>query len=218
MIVNRRRALAAAAVIVTVGSGLVATATTASAAGTVYLTAKRTCATSVATGHATCFAMKVVRSKVKTPGAVPASASPSAVVAQGPSGGYTPNDIATAYGFHNTGTATGQVVAIVDAFNNPNIKTDLAAFDTQYGLHAETATSFKVVNQTGGTSLPPNDTGWAGEEDLDVQTVRGLCTKCRIILIEATSNSNANLDIAENEAVTLGATVISNSFGGPEGA
>jgi len=216
----RRRAITVVAVTAAVAAGFLVPASNADAAGsTTYLTAKRTCASTVSSGHATCFAMKLVRSKVKTPGAIPASAVPAAVVPQGPSGGYTPADIAKAYGFKNTAAATGQLVAIVDAFDNPNIKADLAAFDAQYGLHAETATSFKVVNQNGAAApLPPGNSGWAGEEDLDVQTVRGLCTKCRIVLIEATSNSNANLDIAENTAATLGATVISNSFGGPEGA
>ena len=218
MFQSRRRALVVAVAALTVGGGLVAAASSADAAGsTVYLSAKRTCATTAASHHATCFAMKLVRSRTKTAGAVAEKVSPSAVLPQGPSGGYTPGDIATAYGFKTTAAVpAGQLVAIVDAYNNQHIQTDLATFDSQYGLKAETAASFKVVNQTGGTTLPANNTGWAGEEDLDVQTVRGLCNKCKIVLIEANDNSNANLDAAENEAVALGATVISNSFGGPE--
>ena len=222
MHVSRRRALVAAIATLTIAGGLAAAASDAGATGTstVYLTARRACATSVAAGHATCFAMRLVRSSVPTAGAVPeTSVLPAAALPLGPSGGYTPTDIATAYGFKPTAFATGQVVGIVDAFDNPTIKADLATFDTQYGLAAETAQSFKVVNQNGTASpLPPGNTGWAGEEDLDVQTVRGLCNRCKIILVEATSNSMANLDVAENTAVRLGATVVSNSFGGPEGA
>ena len=74
-----------------------------------------------------------------------------------------------------------------------------------------------MVSQTGTTTLPPNDTtGWSVEESLDVETVHSVCQKCKIILIEATSNSDANLEAAENEAATLKATEISNSFGAPE--
>ena len=40
------------------------------------------------------------------------------------------------------------------------------------------------------------------------------CPKCHILLVEANSNANSNLYAAENEAVALGATQISNSWGG----
>src|SRR4029450_4809817 len=43
-----------------------------------------------------------------------------------------------------------------------------------------------------------------------------ICQNCKILLVEATTNSLANLAAAENTAATLGATVISNSFGGAE--
>ena len=73
------------------------------------------------------------------------------------------------------------------------------------------------MNQTGGSTLPPNDTtGWAVEETLDVQSARAVCRLCKIILIETDDNSFANLGTRVNTAATLGATVISNSYGGAE--
>jgi hypothetical protein len=73
------------------------------------------------------------------------------------------------------------------------------------------------VNQSGGSTLPANDTtGWAGEETLDVEAAHSVCQGCKIDLIEANSESNADLAAAENEAVALNATVISNSFGASE--
>ncbi len=43
-----------------------------------------------------------------------------------------------------------------------------------------------------------------------------ICPNCHIILVEANTASNANLATAENEAITLGANVVSNSYGGRE--
>ncbi|HEV8065837.1 MAG TPA: S8 family serine peptidase, partial [Acidimicrobiales bacterium] len=75
----------------------------------------------------------------------------------------------------------------------------------------------RIVNQNGGSKLPPNDaSGWSGEETLDVQAVHSVCQQCKIVLLEATNPSTANFDVAEDEAVKLGATEISNSWGAPE--
>jgi len=137
----------------------------------------------------------------------------------GPAGGYTPSDLATAYAVNPASTtATGQLVAIVDAFSDPNVLSELNTFDAQYSLPTETSTSFKVVNESGATSpLPAGNTRWAGEIALDVQTVRGLCHVCKIVLIEATTNSFDDLASAEATAATVvHATEISNSYGGNE--
>jgi hypothetical protein len=175
-------------------------------------------------GHASCDSIRRVEVKKGTPGAeayrLPAGAvrsGPAATI--GPKGGLTPSDLSTAYGFSSTATGTGQTVAIIDAYNDPNINTDLQAFDTQYALAtcSEADGCLRVVNQTGGSTLPANDTtNWSGEESLDVETVHSVCQKCKIILIEATNSSSANLGTAENEAATLHATEISNSYGSAE--
>src|SRR5262249_28169060 len=140
-------------------------------------------------------------------------------LAVGPAGGYTPADLAKAYGV-NPNTTTSQVVAVVDAFKDPSVLTELNTFDAQYGLPNESATSFKVVNQVAGTDLsavPGAATDWAAEAALDVQAVRGLCHQCRIVLVEAYSAVPANLATAVNTAATtLHANIISNSYGGSE--
>ena len=137
----------------------------------------------------------------------------------GPAGGLTPSDLASAYGFTST-AATTQTIALVDAYNDPTINADLQTFDTQYGLAACSTSNgcLKVVNQTGGTTLPPNDTtGWSNEIALDVETAHSVCQHCKLILVEATNDTTpANLAAAENEAVKPGATEVSNSFGYPE--
>jgi subtilase family serine protease len=173
--------------------------------------------------HMSCFAWRLVRTDKSSLGTVAAArqrlglSKPDAVTF-GPAGGYTPADLAKAYGVDvNASAASSMTVAIVDAFGDPNIATDLATFDAQYGIPAETATSFKVVNQSGAASPLPGGNSWSTEQALDVQSVRGLCHKCKIVLIQATSNSFANLNAAENTAANvIHADIISNSFGGPE--
>jgi hypothetical protein len=78
--------------------------------------------------------------------------------------GLSPSDIKTAYNFSTSNTAgTGQTIAIVDAFDDPTAEADLATFSSHYGLPACTTGNgcFKKVNQTGGSSYPSTNGGWA---------------------------------------------------------
>jgi subtilase family serine protease len=72
------------------------------------------------------------------------------------------------------------------------------------------------VNQSGGTSYPNANGGWAQEISLDLDMVSAICPNCHILLVEASSSSIANLGTAVNEAARLGANAISNSYGGNE--
>ena len=137
--------------------------------------------------------------------------------------GYSPAQIRRAYGFDQAasfadGTAadgTGQTIAIVDAFNDPKIAADLGVFDQQFGLGAPP--SLKVVNQTGGGTLPTTDGGWAGEISLDVEWAHAIAPSANILLVEANSSSLTDLmtavDYARNAA---GVSVVSMSWGGSE--
>src|SRR5579859_6803086 len=166
--------------------------------------------------RAACDSMRRVLVRPGTHGARPLAVFPAATT--GPSGGLTPADITSVYGL--SGSGSGQAVAIVDAYNDPKIDADLQTFDAQYGLATCSIASgcLKVVNETGGTTLPANDTaGWSGEESLDVEAVHAVCSACKIVLVEASSASDADLGAAENTAATtIHATEISNSFGEPE--
>ena len=179
-----------------------------------------------APGQASCFAL--LRSPVRVTSAAAAAevgAKPYTVgdgaASAGPTGGLTPEDLATAYSYDPTTGGTGQTVAIVDAYDDPSIESDLASFDSHYSLPACTSTNgcFTKVGQTGTPSLPTADeTGWSVEISLDVETVRAACRNCKILLVEANSPSFGNLAAAVDEAVSLGATEVSNSYGGPEAA
>ncbi len=171
------------------------------------------CATSAKRGQATCFALR--RTDISEPSALKADAiAPNAT----PSG-LSPASLQSAYALPSSTNGSGQTVGIVDAYNDPNAEADLAVYRTQYGLPACTTANgcFKKVSQTGSTtSLPANNSGWAGEIALDVEMVSAICPNCKILLVEATSASIANLSTAENEAVTLGAKFVSNSWGATE--
>jgi hypothetical protein len=51
-----------------------------------------------------------------------------------------------------------------------------------------------------------------------VETVHGVCPNCKILLMESNEPTDVDLAAAVNEAVTLGATEVSNSYGGTEEA
>ncbi len=128
--------------------------------------------------------------------------------------GLSPANLVSAYKLPTT-AGSGQTVAIVDAYDDPNAESDLNVYRSQFGLGACTTANgcFKKVNQSGGTSYPAGDVGWAEEISLDVDMVSAVCPKCKIVLVEATSNSFADLGAAENRGAIL-ANVISNSYGG----
>ena len=134
-----------------------------------------------------------------------------------PPGAYGPTQFHTGYGLPTTAPST-QTIAIVDAYNDPNIENDLAVYDTQYGLPSCTTANgcFRKVDQNGGINYPRTNAGWSLEIALDVETAHQICQNCKILLVEASSNSLANLGAAVNRAAILGANVISNSYGGGE--
>src|SRR5262249_52534594 len=102
---------------------------------------------------------------------------------------------------------------------DPNAEADLGVYRSQFGLSACTTANgcFRKVNQNGQASpLPATDTGWAQEESLDIDMVSATCPNCHIILVEANSASLADLATAVNTAAAMGATEISNSYGGSE--
>lgn len=133
--------------------------------------------------------------------------------------GYGPAQFRGAYGLPSS-AATSQTIAIVDAFDDPNIAADLNTYSSQFGLPLCNSSNpcFQKVNQSGSASgpFPRADGGWSLEIALDVEVAHAICPNCKILLVEANSNSLANLSAAVQTAAKLGATEISNSYGGSE--
>ncbi|HEX7164930.1 MAG TPA: S53 family peptidase [Trebonia sp.] len=122
----------------------------------------------------------------------------------------------------SSGAGAGQIIAIVDAYHDPNALADLNKFDAQYGYPAlSTCTS---LTQAGacfeqaypGGAAPRVNTGWVLEESLDIEWAHAEAPGAKIVLVEAASNSNANLYGAVSYANSIGATEVSMSWGGSE--
>jgi subtilase family serine protease len=132
--------------------------------------------------------------------------------------GLSPATIKSVYNFPTSATAgSGKVIAIVDAFDDPTAESDLAVFSSQFGLPPCTTANgcFQKVNQTGGTAYPRKDAGWALEISLDIQWAHAIAPGAHILLVEATTNSFANLLAAEDYA-RAHAQYVSNSWGASE--
>jgi subtilase family serine protease len=133
-------------------------------------------------------------------------------------GGYTPCNIRRAYGLKSLSAndGKGQVVAVVDAYDDPDAAADMAVYRSTYGLPACTTKSgcFRQLNQEGVAGDPPTgDMGWGTEISLDLDMVSAVCPKCHIILVEANSSGLGDLLSSVAEAVSLGATVVTDSWG-----
>ena len=149
---------------------------------------------------------------------------------------YTPAQIREAYGINNLAQdGTGQTIAIVDAYDDPNILQSVDAFDTQFGLavagpslydqYGPAASFLTVLNQNGqATSLPavdPNGAGtdnWEVEEALDVEWAHAIAPEAQIILVEASTQSLSDLMASVGTAASQpGVSVVSMSWGFAEG-
>jgi subtilase family serine protease len=137
--------------------------------------------------------------------------------------GYGPAQFHGAYSLPLTiQGSTPQTIAIVDAYDDRNIRSDLTTYDSTFGIPdlptcarpSSGGACFAKVNQSGvASSYPSSNSGWDLEIALDVETAHQTCQNCKIVLVEASSSSDANLDTAEDTAYRLGATEISNSWG-----
>jgi len=175
--------------------------------------AKSMCPGLVAQGTMHCMALVQYTGLHRLRDAVTPDAAPLA-------GSYGPPDLQAAYVLAAYSKAYGktQTVGIVDAQDDPKAESDLAVYRAYYKLPACTTANkcFKKVSETGTTTYPAPDQGWAGEISLDLDMVSAICPNCKIVLVEAADESDTNLGIAVNEAVVLGANVVSNSYGGDE--
>jgi subtilase family serine protease len=134
---------------------------------------------------------------------------------------YGPSQIQNAYRFtplYKLGiTGKGRTIVIVDAFQSPPIRQDLALFDQTFGLPDPT---FTIVAPDGLTPFDPNDAnqvGWSAEISLDVEWAHAIAPDAAITLVLAKSNQDAEILSATRYAVLhrLG-DVISQSFGEAE--
>jgi kumamolisin len=135
--------------------------------------------------------------------------------------GETPSSIASVYSLTNL--AGAGVIVIVDAFHYPTALNDFNVFASQFGLPQEPSTDpldpnnqrFQVVYASG--SKPRSNCGWAQEAALDIEWAHAMAPNAKIVLVEAATNSFANLFQAVDVASSIANTQeVSMSWGGSE--
>ncbi|HEX6493612.1 MAG TPA: peptidase S8 [Candidatus Dormibacteraeota bacterium] len=163
------------------------------------------------------------------PGGAPADPAPAQLVARpmivivpddptaAPGGirGYVPSDLRSAYGLDGT-SGQGRLVAIIDAFDDPNAESDLGMYRSAFGLPPCTSANgcFRKLDAHGGTSYPRPDVAWAREVSLDLDMLSAACPDCRIALVEGYGAGVADLGVAVGTAASLpGIVAIGNSYG-----
>jgi subtilase family serine protease len=134
---------------------------------------------------------------------------------------FDPTQIANAYSFSQVSYSTasgmvpangaGQTIAIVDAYDDPKIASDLHHFDQTFGL--PDPPSFTKVMQSGTVA----NAAWASEIALDVEWAHAIAPGARILLVEARSEDSSDLMNAVRYAASQpGVSVVSMSWGGGE--
>ncbi|HAM01569.1 MAG TPA: hypothetical protein DCQ30_04990 [Acidimicrobiaceae bacterium] len=185
------------------------------------------CSYAVSAGTARCFAR--VRTDAAARSERPSRNDAGTAASVGNNGAYDPAYLESAYNVpwfvgttttppNPTSAGTGQTVAIVDAYDDPNAASDLSSYRSFFGLPTCTTSNgcFKKVDEFGGTNYPSGSTSWGDEISLDLDMVSAICPNCHILLVEARSANFSDLGTAVNEAVSLGANAVSNSYGGSE--
>ena len=129
--------------------------------------------------------------------------------------GYHPADLQAAYGL---GSGAAMTVAVIDAYDDPSVESDLAVYRTTFGLGECSSGNgcFRKIDQHGGTAYPAFNMGWSEEIAIDVEMISAVCPRCSILLVEADSASLDDLSAAVDTAVSQGARVVSNSYYAPE--
>jgi len=112
-------------------------------------------------------------------------------------------------------------IVLVDAFDNPDASSDLAAFNSYWGLPSSTFVKV-YANGNGSCTTPPPDAGWSVESSMDIEYAHVFAPSAAIILVEACSNSWTDLLYAEQVAFNYIVTnypaggQVSNSWQGGE--
>jgi hypothetical protein len=149
------------------------------------------------------------------------------------SAGPDPQQMRHAYGVDQitlsgniVGDGSGQTIAIVDAYDDPNIFADLDTFDNQFSIDGGSeniyqqygaSTAFLSKYEPEGTPSAAPINGWGVEISLDVEWVHAMAPGAKILLTEATSDVSTTLyNAAASAAAEPGVSVVTMSWGATE--
>jgi subtilase family serine protease len=132
--------------------------------------------------------------------------------ASGPTA-YAPVEIRHGYGFDQIANqGAGEIIGIVDAYDDPNAESDLAVFDKQFQLPSCTTSNgcFRKIYSAG--HKPAVNKNWTMETALDIEWAHAIAPHAVILLVEANSNNLNDLFEGVDVAVRQGASVVSMSW------
>ncbi len=128
--------------------------------------------------------------------------------------GLSPAEVKKAY--HLPLSGGKGTIAIIDAYDDLTIESDLAVFDARYGLPSCTTRNGCFAKHKMASSIV-RDSGWAMEAALDVEWAHAIAPAATILLVEAKTPSGANLLAAIDYAASRKDVVaVSMSWGGDE--
>lgn len=131
--------------------------------------------------------------------------------------GLSPTQINTAYGLNYVPyDGEGQIIAIVDAYDDPTIESDLGVFNTMFSLPDCTTANGCFTKIYASGTQPAQDNNWNLETALDIEWAHAIAPKAKILLVEAADASLASLFTAIDVAVAHGAKTVSMSWGSSE--
>ena len=132
--------------------------------------------------------------------------------------GLRPRDLHSAYSLPDR-SPSAETIALIDAYNDPTLEQDLAAYDHAFALPECTAADgcLRQVGESGQAAVLPFPhtsaelqsaaaaggaearaaqaaSGWDLEISLDVETAHAVCQNCSILLVEASSESDGDLE------------------------
>jgi subtilase family serine protease len=139
---------------------------------------------------------------------------------------YGPSQIRRAYNVPSNLNGAGETIAIVDAFGDPYIASDLALFDSTFGLPPAHLNEICIAPGTTPPSTPTtgpcptfdqrsaDEVSWAGEIALDTQWSHAIAPGATIDLVIAHSDQDPDILAAQQYVIdnNLG-DVLSQSFG-----
>lgn len=101
-----------------------------------------------------------------------------------PSSAFVPSQIRHAYGFDQVANqGAGQIIGIVDAYDDANAEADLGVFSTKFGLPACTTSNGCFTKMYETSRKPVANANWAVEISLDLQWAHAIAPQAKIILV-----------------------------------